>query len=105
MKDMLGRAVKVGDYVAYAKVYGRSSAIQSIYHVREIVKDGGVKAHQLCVLHPNHYEIWDYSTGEYQGRAMTPAECKKLDEKTTKISQKEQMLILDNFDPAPYNLV
>jgi hypothetical protein len=45
MKDMIGREIKVGQYIAYALRHGDYPSL-GIYHVRE-VKENSIKAHKL----------------------------------------------------------
>lgn len=61
MKDMLGREIRVNDYIAYALTAGRSACL-GIYQVREIFEDE-IKAHKL----ESSYGNWGNNIEEITG--------------------------------------
>ena len=112
MKDLLGREIKVEDYIAYALTVGRSANL-AVYQVREVFDDK-VKAHKLTESygwmngeHPSlkgvkrKYVKYQYNSqlNKYEYFEMTPEEKSKVDSSTTTLKMPERALILDNFNP------
>ena len=112
MKDLLGRKIKVMDYIAYALTVGRSANL-AVYQVREVFDDK-VKANKLTESYGwmngeypylkgvkrkyvNHR--WNYQQNTYEYSEMTPEEKAKVDSSTTTLKMPERALILDNFNP------
>lgn len=108
MKDMIGREIKEGCYIAYGLVVGRSANL-AIYHVRELVGDK-IKAHKLDESYGNRkvtledgsqiyskYARFEYgdNVGKGYWRAMTPSEREKVDAKTVTLSMSERALVID----------
>lgn len=115
MKDILGREVHVGNYIAYAQVAGRS-ANMAIYNVIAIVGDyhGTIKATKLvesygdyapsrmCTLTSGKVIPWRYATHTkdvWKLIEMTPEEKDAVDNKTFTLKIGERIIILDNFTP------
>lgn len=112
MKDLLGRKIKVMDYIAYALTVGRSASL-AVYQVREVFDDK-VKAHKLTesygwmngeypflkgVKHKYVKHQYNSQLGEYEYFEMQEAEKAKVDSSTTTLKMPERALILDNFNP------
>lgn len=114
MKDLLGREIKPGHYIAYALIVGRS-ANQAIYEVKE-VGDGVMKARKLDASYgmsynkridptynlPIKYLKFSYDTASGKGEyvPMSMAEREKVDSKTSTITMGERAIILQDFDPS-----
>lgn len=108
MKDMIGREIKEGCYIAYGLVVGRSANL-AIYHVRELVGDK-IKAHKLDESYGNYkitledgsqvyskYATFEYDKNSGKGywRAMTHSEREKVDAKTVTLSMGKRALVID----------
>ena len=108
MKDLLGRKVEVGNYIAYALICGRSANL-AIYLVKEVFdyKIKAVKVNESYGYGKNvilldsgieigsRYVTWDTESKKW--REMTPEEKFKVDNKTTTLSKPERIFILDGF--------
>lgn len=111
MKDMIGREVEVGNYIAYGLVVGRSANL-AIYKVKEVFED------KIRVVKVNSsygcrdYTIVDNKGNEIPGRyvnfvykpdcnsyyeEMNQEQKDKVDNKTSTLKMPERIFILDNF--------
>lgn len=114
MKDLIGREVEVGQYIAYALTAGRSANL-AIYHVREVSKNS-IKAHKV----DESYTSWTKSFITLEDKKLPwkhvkfdskldklvelPDEEKakidtKLDNKVSTLSKSERIFILNDFSP------
>jgi len=114
MKDMIGREVEVGNYIAYGLVVGRSANL-AIYKVKEVLEDN-IKAVKLpasyghrdsYVKDANGKNILErhakfvYKPGaESYFEEMTEEQKYKIDNKTSTLKMPERIFILDNFDKS-----
>lgn len=116
MKDLLGREIKVGNYICYALTVGRSANL-GVYIVRE-VQEEKIKAIKIESSYGMNLYDWNVTTidcknapskeipRKYAKRAsklggwieMTPEEKFKVDNKTSTLSMPERVFILDGFD-------
>ncbi len=114
MKDLIGREVQVGNYIAYALTAGRSANL-GIYKVKEILEDK-IKAIKI----DESYGMWSVLTKETADNPskkidrkyakwssvvggyieMSKEEKQKVDNKTSTLSMSERIFVLDNFTPA-----
>lgn len=114
MKDMIGREVEVGNYIAYGLVVSRSANL-AIYKVKEVFEDK-IKAVKL----ESSYDRRDYNVVDIDGRSiprryanftynpaeksdfeeMTEEQKYKVDNKTSTLKMPERIFILDNFDKS-----
>jgi len=114
MKDMIGREVEVGNYIAYGLVVGRSANL-AIYKVKEILEDS-IKAVKLQASY-GHRDFYVKDVNEknilarhakfvYKPDAesyfeeMTEEQKDKVDSKTSTLKMPERIFILDNFDKS-----
>jgi hypothetical protein len=110
MKDIIGREVQVGNYIAYALTAGRSANL-GIYQVKEVLEDK-IKASKINESYswsltnfkledgkvvPWKYIKWSPKLGKHT--EMTTEEKFKIDNKTSTLSMPERIFILDNFTP------
>lgn len=114
MKDMIGREVEVGNYIAYGLVVGRSANL-AIYKVKEILEDS-IKATKLQASYGHRYFYvkdingksilarhanFVYKPGvESYFEEMTEEQKYKVDNKTSILKMPERIFILDNFDKS-----
>jgi len=113
MKDMIGREVEVGNYIAYGLVVGRSANL-AIYKVKEVFEDK-IKAVKLessygrdrVVVDKNGKEIsYRYANFVYNPdrnsyyEEMSQEQKDKVDNKTSTLKMPERIFILDNFDKS-----
>lgn len=114
MKDILGREIKAGHFIAYALIIGRS-ANQALYEVKE-VGDGFMKARKLDASYgmsyvkridekfgiPVKYMKFEYDdvTGKGEYVPMTNKERERVDNKVSTITMGERAVILQDFDPS-----
>ena len=114
MKDMIGREVEVGNYIAYGLVVGRSANL-AIYKVKE-VSEYQIKAVKLessygrrdhTVVDKNGKEIlYRYANFVYNPdrnsyyEEMSQEQKDKVDNKTSTLKMPERIFILDNFDKS-----
>ena len=111
MKDLIGRKIRTGQYIAYALTVGRSANL-AVYHVREVGEDS-IKAHKVDESYkssgdillangekwPRKYSVWSWANhGGY--RKMTDKEQLKADNKTSTLRMSERVFILDGFTPG-----
>ena len=115
MKDLIGREVQVGNYIAYALTAGRSADL-GIYQVKEVLEDK-IKAVKINSSYGNHHNcLMEVTSCENTGKVkvqqkyikwvrgsgyveMTAEEKFKVDNKTSTLSMPERIFILDNFTP------
>jgi hypothetical protein len=107
MKDIMGREITPGCYIAYGLIVGRSANL-AVYQVHSVEGDS-VKAHKLQESYGNYnvdidgvkvparYAKFEYDQEKGRGwyRHMTQAEKDKVDSKTTKLSHGKRALIID----------
>lgn len=107
MKDMLGREITPGCFIAYGLIVGRSANL-AIYHVREVLGDK-IKAHKLDESYgygsnkvvvdgietPSKYVVFEYEDGRGYSRLMTREERERVDNKTTTLKMGERALVID----------
>ena len=115
MKDILGREIKVGQYIAYGLIAGRSANL-AIYQVKE-TRDDCLKVIKIVETYgdfsPDREErpirtvprrhmkfIWNEETQTGKCVECTPEEKSKIDNKVTTIKMTERAIILDEFTPA-----
>ena len=113
MKDMIGREVEVGNYIAYGLVVGRSANL-AIYKVKEVL-EYSIKAVKLQASYDRDYYVKDingkiilskhakfvYKPGtESYFEEMTEEQKDKVDNKTSTLKMPERIFILDNFDKS-----
>lgn len=108
MKDLIGREVQVGNYIAYALTAGRSANL-GIYQVKEALKDKikAVKINESYGWSINNFKLddgkvvpWKYikwNSKLEKHIEMTAEEKFKVDNKTSTLSMPERIFILDNF--------
>ena len=117
MKDLLGREVQVGNYIAYALTAGRSANL-AIYQVKEVHEDK-IKANKITescgsgnwklTLKDGKEVLRRYCKfvhvpgGESYHEEMTDAEKAKLNSKVTTLSMPERIFVLDGFTPEVMN--
>lgn len=113
MKDLLGREVQAGQYIAYALTAGRSANL-AIYQVREVLDDK-IKAHKLTESYGSGQWELELKNGKKvqrrfcnfvympQGESyfeeLQEAEKEKVMSKVTTLSMPERIFILDGFTP------
>lgn len=105
MKDMLGRKITPGCFIAYGLIVGRSANL-AIYQVREVLGDK-MKAHKLDESYGNRkmvidgietsskYAMFEYENGKGHYRHMTREERERVDNKTTTLKMSERALVID----------
>lgn len=105
MRDMLGREITPGCFIAYGLIVGRSANL-AIYHVREVLGDK-MKAHKLDESYGNRkmvidgietsskYAMFEYENGKGYYRHMTREERERVDNKTTTLRMSERALVID----------
>lgn len=114
MKDMIGREVEVGNYIAYGLVVGRSANL-AIYKVKE-VSEYQIKAVKL----ESSYGLGTYYVKDVNGKSvlakyakfvyrssteshfeeMSQEQKDKVDNKTSTLKMPKRIFILDNFDKS-----
>lgn len=117
MKDLLGREVKVGNYICYALTAGRSANL-AVYQVKEVSEDK-IKAVKIEASYGMHFYDWNVTTVDCKNAPskeiqrkyakwasnlggyieMTPEEKFKVDNKISTLSMPERIFILDGFSP------
>ena len=105
MKDMLGREITPGCFIAYGLIVGRSANL-AIYQVREVLGDK-MKAHKLDESYGNRkmvidgietsskYVVFEYEDGKGYYRHMNREERERVDNKTTTLKMGERALVID----------
>ena len=111
MKDLIGREIKVGNYICYALTAGRSPNL-AVYKVTEVFDDT-IKACKVTESYgsgrwkvtlnngkvvPRRYCNWVYNPGEDSYfEEMTEQQKFKVDNKTSTLKMSERVFILDGF--------